>query len=262
MGSFRSSSTPLVPGMSDWSTATQNLRHDGDEIFKCISMKKILIFTEISSEFLTDGPIDGKCRLSPLMHICVTKWLMPLNLLKPGNAKAVWTRYRTGLSVARVMVWYLLGTKPLPKSMITNVTCELDTEEQVWIAANDTLLINMLTVFFVEYALEKIIYKGSPILLGFNISIHGGLVTHICVSKLAIIGSANSKITLLTSCCQLMTYGDRDLGQHRVRQWISAWRHQAIVQNRYHWNIPGAKELKLLQHFSGTNEIARWGLIF
>ena len=147
------------------------------------------------------------------------------------------------------MVWYLLGTKPLPKSMITNVTCELDTEEQVWIAANDKLLINTLTVFFVEYALEKIIYKGSPILLGITISIHGGLVTHICVSKLAIIGSANSKITLLTSCCQLMTYGDRDLGQHRVRQLDFCLKAPSHCSNQISLKYPRRQGVKITSTF-------------
>ena len=33
----------------------------------------------------------------------------------------------------------------------------------------------------------------------------------------------------LTHCGPVTSYGDRDLGQHWLRYWFVAWRHQAIT---------------------------------
>ena len=34
---------------------------------------------------------------------------------------------------------------------------------------------------------------------------------------------------ILTHCDLVMPYGDIDLGQHWLREWLVAWRHQAII---------------------------------
>ena len=40
----------------------------------------------------------------------------------------------------------------------------------------------------------------------------------------------------LTYCGLVMPDGDRDLGQHWLRQWIVAWRHQAITWTNVDWS--------------------------
>ena len=34
----------------------------------------------------------------------------------------------------------------------------------------------------------------------------------------------------------MIPYGDRDVGQHWLRQWLVAWRHQAITWNNVEWS--------------------------
>ena len=87
----------------------------------------------------------------------------------------------------------------------------------------------------------------------------------------------------LTHCGLMTPYGDKDLGQHWLRQWLVAWRHQAITWTnvdlpsvrsigihlstilqeilqpsitkiswkitslKFLWNLPGANELKSLE---------------
>ena len=46
--------------------------------------------------------------------------------------------------------------------------------------------------------------------------------------------------SLLTHCGPVTPYGDRDLGQHWLRQWLVAWRHQAIT-----WIIADLSSVRL-----------------
>ena len=40
----------------------------------------------------------------------------------------------------------------------------------------------------------------------------------------------------LTHCGLVTPYGDRDWGQHGLRQWLVAWRHQAITWTNVDWS--------------------------
>ena len=45
--------------------------------------------------------------------------------------------------------------------------------------------------------------------------------------------SAMTMLILLTHCGLLTSYGDRDLGQHWLRKWLVAWRHQTITWTNF-----------------------------
>ena len=43
--------------------------------------------------------------------------------------------------------------------------------------------------------------------------------------------------TYLTHCGQMTLFGDIDLGQHWLRQWLSTWRHQAITWTKANFSL-------------------------
>ena len=43
-------------------------------------------------------------------------------------------------------------------------------------------------------------------------------------------------LNVLTHCGLMTPYGDRDLGQHWLRQWLVAWWHQAISWTNVDWS--------------------------
>ena len=44
-------------------------------------------------------------------------------------------------------------------------------------------------------------------------------------------------IVIASSLCLVPPYGDMELGQHWLRQWLVAWRHQAITWTNVDWSV-------------------------
>ena len=49
-------------------------------------------------------------------------------------------------------------------------------------------------------------------------------------------GWCHKPLTALTHCGLVKPYGNRDLGQHWLRQWLVAWQHQAITWTNVDWS--------------------------
>ena len=60
-------------------------------------------------------------------------------------------------------------------------------------------------------------------------TIADALELHLSCTKPSIWGLFCSGLSELTHCGLVTPYGDRDLGQHWLRLWLVAWRHQAIT---------------------------------
>ena len=50
----------------------------------------------------------------------------------------------------------------------------------------------------------------------------------------------------LTHCGLVMPYGDRDLGQHWLRSWLVAWRHQAITWTNVDWSSVKSSDIDIM----------------
>ena len=48
-----------------------------------------------------------------------------------------------------------------------------------------------------------------------------------------------------THCGPVMPYGDRDLGQHWLRWWLVAWRHQAITWTNVDWSSVKSSDIHI-----------------
>ena len=92
-------------------------------------------------------------------------------------------------SSVQIMACHLFGTKPLSEPMFT-VNWIIWSKIQWYLKQNTTMNLKMLSA------------KWRPFHLSLNVLTHCGLVT---------------------------PYGNMELGQHWLRYWLVAWRHQAIT---------------------------------
>ena len=81
------------------------------------------------------------------------------------------------------------------------------------------------------------------------------IIVHILNSRLQIYNAIlpSRTVQMMPSClmfflthCGLMTpFGDRDQGQHSLRQWLVAWRHQAITWTDVDWSSVKSSDIHI-----------------